>query len=72
MFRIALIYVSLLAFTAVLVLSLNALDAGTGVAVTAYALFAISIGFAIGSFIDRIPEMPRPRRTRHRPASPRS
>lgn len=72
MLRIALIYILVLALTAILVLSLNALDAGTGVAIAAYALFAISIGFAIGSFIDRIPEMPRPGRTRHRPAPPRS
>lgn len=72
MLRIALIYISLLALTAVLVLSLNALDVGTGAAAAAYALFAVSIGFAIGNFIDRIPEIPRPRRTRHRPAPPRS
>jgi hypothetical protein len=72
MLRFALIYISLLALTAVLVLSLNALDAGTGVAAAAYALFAISIGFAIGSFIDRIPEIPRPGRTRQRPAPPRT
>jgi hypothetical protein len=72
MLRIALIYISVLALTAVLVLLLNALDVGAGVAAGVYALFAISIGFAIGSFVDRIPEMPRPGRTRHRPAPPRS
>jgi hypothetical protein len=72
MFRIALIYLSVLTVAAALVLSLNALDASMGVAAAAYALFAISIGFAIGSFIDRIPEMPRPGRTRHRPPPPHS
>lgn len=72
MLRIALIYISLLALTAVLVLALNALEVGTGVAAAVYALYAVSIGFAIGSFIDRIPEIPRPGRARHRPAPPRT
>lgn len=70
MFRIALIYIAVLAATAVLVLSLNALEAGTAVSLAVFALFAVSIGFAIGYFVDRIPEIPRPRRVRHRPAPP--
>jgi hypothetical protein len=72
MFRIALIYVSILAATAALVLSLNALEAGTLVSLAAFALFAISIGFSIGYFVDRIPEISRPRRTRRRPVPPRT
>jgi uncharacterized membrane protein len=72
MFRIALIYIAVLAVTAVLVLSLNALEAGTVVSVVVFALFAISIGLAIGYFVDRIPEISRPRRTRRGPVPPRT
>lgn len=72
MFRIALVYIAVLAVTAVLVLSLNALEAGTPVSVAVYALFAISTGFAIGYFVDRIPEISRPRRTRRSPVPPRT
>jgi peptidoglycan/LPS O-acetylase OafA/YrhL len=72
MFRIVPLYISLLAVTAALVLSLNALDAGTGVSLTAFGLFGVSIGLAIAFFIDRIPEISRPRRTRRRPVPPRT
>jgi len=72
MFRIALIYIAVLAVAAVLVLSLNALEAGTVVSLAAFALFAISIGFAIGYFLDRIPEISRPRRTRRSAVPPRT
>jgi hypothetical protein len=72
MLRIVVVYITVLAVTAVLVLSLNALDAGMGVSVAAFASFAISIGFAIGYFVDRIPEISRPRRTRHHPSPPRT
>jgi hypothetical protein len=72
MFRIALLYISLLVVTAALVLSLKALDAGTGVSLAVFGLFGVSIGLAIGSFVDRIPEISRPRRPRHRPAPPRT
>jgi uncharacterized membrane protein len=72
MFRIALIYVSVLAATAALILSLNALGAGRAVSLAVFALFAISIGFAIGYFVDRIPEISRPGRTRRRPVPPRT
>jgi hypothetical protein len=70
MFRLALIYISVLAATAALVLSLNALDAGTAVSLTVFALFGVSIGLAIGCFVDRIPEITRLRRRRHRPVPP--
>jgi len=70
MFRLALIYISVLAATAALVLSLNALDAGTVVSLTVFALFGVSLGLAIGSFVDRIPEIPRPRRRRRRSVPP--
>jgi hypothetical protein len=72
MFRIALVYIAVLAVTAVLVLSLNALEAGTAVSAVVFALFAISVGFAIGYFVDRIPEISRPGRTRRRPVPPRT
>jgi hypothetical protein len=70
MFRIVLVYISLLAVTAALVLSLNALDAGTAVSLTVFGLFGISIGLAIGCFVDRIPAITRPGRGRHRPVPP--
>jgi hypothetical protein len=70
MFRLALIYISVLAATAALVLSLNAFDAGTAVSLTVFALFGVSIGLAIGCFVDRIPEITRPRRRRRRPVPP--
>jgi hypothetical protein len=70
MFRIVLAYISLLAVTAALVLSLNALGASTAVSLTVFALFGASIGLAIGCFVDRIPEVPRLRRRGHRPVPP--
>lgn len=72
MFRIALIYIAVLVATAVLVLSLNALEAGTVVSVAVFAVFAVTIGFAIGYFVDRIPEISRPRRTRRSAVPPRT
>jgi hypothetical protein len=72
MLRIVLIYIAILAMTAALVLSLNALDAGAAVSLAIFALFGASIGFAIAYFIDRIPEISRPRRRRHHPEPPRS
>jgi hypothetical protein len=72
MLRFAFLYISLLAVTAVLVLSLNALDAGTAVSLTVFALFGVAIGFGIAYFLDRIPHIFHPRRTRHHSASPRS
>jgi len=70
MFRFVIAYISLLALTAVLVLALRAFDAGTLVSLAVFALFGVSIGFAIASFVDRIPEIRRPGQTRHRPVPP--
>jgi uncharacterized membrane protein len=72
MFRIVLLYIGLLAVTAALVLLLNALDAGTGVSLTVFGLFGVSIGLAIAWLIDRIPEVSRPPRTQRRPMPPRT
>lgn len=72
MFRLALIYVSLLVVTAAVVLSLKALDAGAGVSLAVFALYGASIGLAIAYFLDRIPEISRLVRARHRPAPPRT
>jgi hypothetical protein len=72
MLRFVLLYLSLLAVTAALVLLLNALDAGTAVSLAVFALFGVAIGFAIACFIDQIPRVSRPRRKRHPTASPRT
>lgn len=45
-----------------LVLLLNGLDAGAGVAVAALGMVAVASGAALGYFADRLPELPRARR----------
>lgn len=50
-----------------LVLLLNGLNAGAGIAVAAYGVVAVSIGAVLGYFADRLPE-PRSERKAH-PAS---
>lgn len=45
-----------------LVLLLNGLDAGAGIAVAALGLVAVASGAALGYFADRLPELPRARR----------
>lgn len=72
MFRVALAYIAVLAATAGLVRLLDAFDAGPAVSVTALASLCVSVGLAIAYFVDRIPEITRPGRTRHRPAPPRT
>ncbi|MFP5388786.1 MAG: hypothetical protein ACLGG5_05735, partial [Thermoleophilia bacterium] len=67
MFRVTIAYFAVLAATAGLVPLLNALDAGPAVSVTALASLCVSVGLAIAYFIDRIPEISRPRRARRRP-----
>jgi energy-converting hydrogenase Eha subunit A len=44
------------------VLLLNGLDAGTGIAVAALGSVAVLSGAAMGYFADRLPELPRARR----------
>lgn len=56
------------AVVAGLVLLLNGLDAGAGIAVAALGVVAVLSGAAIGYFADRLPEFPLARRT-HRLAS---
>lgn len=46
------------------VLLLNALDAGTGIAAAALGVVAVAGGAVLGYFADRLPELPRARRTR--------
>lgn len=46
-----------------LVFLLNGLDAGAGIAVAALGVVAIVSGAALGYFADRLPELPRARRT---------
>ena len=46
-----------LAAVAALVLLLNSLDAGAGVAVAALGLLALAGGAAVGYFADRLPEI---------------
>jgi uncharacterized membrane protein len=52
-----------------LVLLLNSLDAGAGIAVAALGLVAVASGVALGYFADRLPKVPKARRrpngTRH-------
>jgi len=44
-----------------LVLLLNEVHAGAGIAVAAFGLFAVSIGATLGYFADRLPEFRRNR-----------
>ena len=53
-----------------LVLLLNRLDAGAGVAVAALGMVAVASGAALGYFADRLPEFPQARRP-HRLAGAR-
>jgi hypothetical protein len=59
--RIALFAVPAAAIVGLVVL-LNALNAGTGVAVAALGFVAVVSGTALGLFADRLPEFPRARR----------
>lgn len=61
--RITLAAVPLAAVVA-LVLLLNSLDAGTGIAVAALGLLAVTGGAALGFFADRLPEIRKPDRRR--------
>lgn len=54
-----------LAAGVVLVLLLNGLDAGVGIAVVALGSVAVASGAALGYFADRLPGSTKPRR-RHR------
>lgn len=51
-----------LAAVVVLVLLLNSLDAGAGIAVAALGVVAVAGGAALGYFADRLPELRRDRR----------
>lgn len=62
--RIALFAVPAIAMAG-LVLLLNGLDAGAGIAVAAFGLVAVATGATLGYFADRLPELPSARR-RHR------
>lgn len=59
--RIALVSLPLAAVV-VLVLLLNSLDVGAGVAVAALGLVAVAGGAALGFFANRLPEFPKARR----------
>lgn len=59
--RIALTGLPLVAVV-VLVMLLNSLDAGAGIAVAALGFIAVASGAALGYFADRLPELPRARR----------
>jgi hypothetical protein len=59
--RIAL-FAILIASVVGLVLLLNGVGAGVGVAVAALGLIAVSGGATLGYFSDRLPEWPRERR----------
>jgi hypothetical protein len=61
--RIALVAVPTAAVVG-LVLLLNGLDAGAGIAAAALGLVAVISGAALGYFADRLPELPRGRRAR--------
>jgi len=62
--RLALLGFPLAAVTALVIL-LNSIDAGAGIAVAALGLVAVSAGAALGYFADRLPEFPRARRHDH-------
>ena len=64
--RIALFAVPAVA-VAGLVLFLNGVNAGAGIAVAALGVFAVATGATLGYFADRLPELPRTRRS-YRPA----
>lgn len=46
-----------------LVLLLNGLDAGAGIAAAALGVVAVASGATLGYFADRLPELPRARRS---------
>jgi hypothetical protein len=54
-----------------LVLLLNGLGAGAGVAVLALGLLAVASGVALGYFADRLPELPTVRRRHNAQSSTR-
>jgi hypothetical protein len=60
--RIALFAVPAAAVTGVVFL-LNGLDASAGVAVAVFGMVAVASGTALGYFADRLPELPRGRRS---------
>lgn len=60
--RIALFTVPAIA-VAGLVLLLNGLGASAGIAIAAFGLVAVATGSALGYFADRLPELPRARRS---------
>jgi hypothetical protein len=62
--RIALLAIPTAA-VAGLVLLLNGLDTGAGIAVAAFGLIAVMSGTALGYFADRLPELPQARRLHH-------
>jgi energy-converting hydrogenase Eha subunit A len=64
--RIALFAVPAVA-VAGLVLFLNVVNAGTGIAAAALGALAVATGATFGYFADRLPELPGARRS-HRPA----
>lgn len=64
--RIALFTVPAVAVVG-LVLFLNGVDAGAGIAVAALGFLAVATGATLGYFADRLPELPGARRS-HRPA----
>jgi hypothetical protein len=51
-----------LAAVVVLVLLLNSLDAGAGIAVAALGIVAVASGAALGYFADHLPDFPKSRR----------
>lgn len=51
-----------LAVVVALVILLNGLDAGAGIAVAALGVVAVASGAALGYFADRLPELPKARR----------
>ena len=61
--RIALFAVPAVA-VAGLVLFLNGVNAGAGIAVSALGVFAVATGAMLGYFADRLPELPGARRPR--------
>jgi hypothetical protein len=62
--RLALLGFPFAAVTALVIL-LNSIDAGAGIAVAALGLVAVSGGAALGYFADRLPDFPRARRHDH-------
>ena len=64
--RLALFFIPMVAAIG-LVLLLNGLNAGAGVAITAYSVIAVSTGAALGCFADRLPEVRPLRKARQLP-----